>query len=186
VVHSLIAHRLTFSSILQEVPLKVRTNPLVSAFLDTITSAPTSSGADTHAPISSSSAAAVALPPSFAALDLGGAPLARRLEQLIDAADASRTEEGNLAYLQRQIARERARADAYVAKRREDSAARVAQGLAPLPEEDVSRLFKIPPEPSRLENMLLLGQVDAHAKALESAASIGLAKMYAARASAGV
>lgn len=182
---SLIAHRLTFSSILQEVPLKIRTNPLMNAFLEVMTTpAPAAPLGDS--PLASSSSAQAPVPPSFAALDLGGAPLARKLEQTLDAVDASRTEEGNLAYLQRQIARERTKADAYIQKRREENAVRVQQGLAPLPEEDVSRLFKVPPEPSRLESMLFLGQVDAHAKTLEAAASIGLAKMYAARASAGV
>ena len=97
--------------------------------------------------------------------------MTRNLEQITEAIDSYRTEEGNLAYLSRQIARERAKADNYVAKRKEENASRVAQGLAPLPEEDVSRLFKIPVEPSRLESVLLLGQVDAYAKNLAAAAS---------------
>ena len=180
---SLRSHRLTFSSILIELPLKVRTSPLLSAFLGTLMES-TPSVAD--ASVSQPAASNAALPPSFGNLDLGGASLARNLEQLIDAVDASRTEEGNLGFLSRQIGRERAKADAYVAKRKEESAARVAQGLAPLPEEDVNRMFRIPPEPSRLEGMLLLGQVDAHAKALEGAAAMGLVKMYAARANSGV
>jgi len=50
----------------------------------------------------------------------------------------------------------------------------------------VQRLFKIPAEPSRLESMLLLGQVDALAKSLEGSASTGLVKMYAAKASSGI
>jgi translation initiation factor 3 subunit H len=124
-----------------------------------------------------------ALSPSFSHLDLGTTGLTRNLEQIIEAVDNHRTEEGNLAYLSRQIAREKARADTYVTKRKEESAARVAQGLAPLPEEDVNRLFKIPAEPSRLDSMLLLGQIDAYGKSLEGTASTGLVKMYAAKAS---
>ncbi|KAF9242866.1 translation initiation factor 3 subunit 3 [Melanogaster broomeanus] len=151
---SLISHRLTFSSILEEIPLRIRTNPLTSAFLD---------------------------------FSIWGTPgLTRNLEQVSEAIDSYRAEEGNVAYLSRQIGREKARAEAYIAKRKEENAQRVAQGLNPLPEEDVSRLFKIPPEPSRLDSMLLLGQVDAYAKSLESSAGVGLAKMYAARAGSGV
>jgi translation initiation factor 3 subunit H len=127
-----------------------------------------------------------ALPPSFSTLDLGTTGLTRNLEQIIEAVDNYRIEEGNLAYLSRQITRERARADNYVAKRKEESAARIAQGLAPLPEEDVTRLFKIPAEPSRMESMLLLGQIDAYAKSLAGTASTGLVKMYAAKASSGI
>ena len=71
-------------------------------------------------------------------------------------------------------------AENYIAKRKEESQARVAQGLAPLPEEDVTRMFKIPAEPSRLESLLLLGQIDALGKSLGGTASTGLVKMYAA------
>ncbi|KIJ21678.1 hypothetical protein PAXINDRAFT_165103 [Paxillus involutus ATCC 200175] len=179
---SLISHRLIFSAILEEIPLRIRTNPLTSAFLNVL-AAPSSS------PYTSTqlrSADTLAVPPSFSVLDLGNSGLTRNLEQVSEAIDNYRTEEGNVAYLSRQIGREKLRAETYVAKRKEENAQRVAQGLNPLPEEDVSRLFKIPAEPSRLESMLLLGQVDAYAKSLESSAGIGLLKMYGARAGSGV
>jgi len=174
---SLMNHRLTFSSILEEVPLKIRTNPLLSAFLGTLTdtSAGSLSGAGGERPGGSS------LGPSFTVLDLGTGGVTRNLEQIVEAVDSYRTEEGNLSYLSRQIARERAKAENYIAKRKEENQARVAQGLAPLPEEDVTRLFKIPAEPSRLESLLLLGQIDGYGKSLESVASTGLVKMYAAQ-----
>lgn len=172
-------HRLTFSSILEEVPLKIRTNALLSAFLGRLAESSTDglSGAAVG-----SSAASAGLEPSFLVLDLGTAGVTRNLEQIVEAVDNYRTEEGNLSYLSRQIARERAKADNYVMKRKEENQARVAQGLAPLPEDDVSRLFKIPPEPSRLESLLLLGQIDAYSKSLAVTASTGLVKMYAVNA----
>jgi translation initiation factor 3 subunit H len=123
-----------------------------------------------------------AIEPSFSTLELGTAGLTRNLEQIVEAMDNYRTEEGNLAYLTRQIAREKARAENYVAKRKEENVGRVAQGLAPLPEEDVARLFKIPAEPSRLESMVLLGQIDGYGRSLGRTASTGLVKMYAAKA----
>jgi translation initiation factor 3 subunit H len=124
--------------------------------------------------------------PSYTALDLETAGMTRNLEQIVEAIDSYRTEEGNVSYLIRQIARERAKADSYVAKRKEENQTRIAQGLAPLPEEDVTRLFKIPTEPSRLESTLLLGQIDAYGKSLGDTSSSSLVKMYAARASAGI
>lgn len=168
-MHSLIHHRLTFSSILEEIPLRIRTNPLLNSFLKVL-AAPSSTTQYTSA-----------LPPSYSVLDLGNSGLTRNLEQVAEGIDNYRTEEGNVAYLSRQIAREKSRLESHLAKRREENAQRVAQGLSPLPEEDVSRMFKIPPEPSRLESTLLLGQVDAYAKMLESTAGLGLAKMYAAK-----
>jgi len=175
---SMINHKLTFTSILDEVPLKIRSNPLLSAFVSTLSERrPTS----LTQPLPSEAYHAT-LSPLYSPLDLGNPTLTKNLENVVEAFDNYKTEEGNLAYHIRQISREKARAEAYVAKRREESASRVAQGLAPLPEEDVSRLFKIPPEPSRLESMLLLGQVDAYAKTLEGTSGLSLVKMYAARA----
>ncbi len=168
---------MTFSSILEEIPIRIRTSPLLGAFLDTL-SAPSVSAEPSFAKPSS------ALPPSFSVLNLGTNNVSKNLEQIIEAMDAYKTEEGNLAYMQRQIAREKGKADAYVAKRKDDNAARIAQGLAPLPEEDVSRLFKIPVEPSRLDSMLLLGRIDAYSKTLEETSSTALVKMYASRGSA--
>lgn len=123
------------------------------------------------------------IPVDFSHLDLGlPSALIRNMEQVIEGLDSLRTEENNVAYLSRQITREKTKADAYLATRKEENIRRVAQGLPPLPEEDVSRLFKIPPEPSRLESMLLLGQIDSAAKNLEEATSTSLARVYAAQA----
>jgi translation initiation factor 3 subunit H len=99
----------------------------------------------------------------------------------VEGLDNYRTEENNVAYLSRQIAREKARVDAYIANRKEENVRRAAQDLPPLPEEDITRLFKVPPEPSRLESMLLLGQIDALAKNLEESTSTGLVRIYAAQ-----
>jgi len=177
---SMTNHKLTFTSILEEIPLKIRANPLLSAFVSTLSERrPTSLAQPLPSEVYNTS-----LSPSYSTLDLGNPTLTKNLENVVEAIDNYKTEEGNLAYHIRQIAREKARAEAYSAKRREENANRVAQGLAPLPEEDVSRLFKIPPEPSRLESMLLLGQVDAYAKTLEGTSGLSLVKMYAARAGA--
>ena len=171
-------HKLTFTSILEELPLKIRTNPLLSSFVTALSEPrPTSLTQPVH-----SDAHRASLSSLYSTLDLGNPTLTKNLENVVEAIDNYKTEEGNLAYHIRQITREKARAEAYVAKRREENANRVAQGLAPLPEEDVSRLFKIPSEPSRLESMLLLGQVDAYAKTLEGTSGLSLVKMYAARA----
>ncbi|KAI0307800.1 hypothetical protein B0F90DRAFT_1807189 [Multifurca ochricompacta] len=175
---TMINHKLTFTSILEEVPLKIRTNPLLSAFISSLSKRRASPLVQ---PLPSE-VYHTSLPSSYSTLDLGNPTLTKNLENVVEAIDNYKTEEGNLAYHIRQIAREKARAEAYVAKRKEENANRVAQGLAPLPEEDITRLFKIPPEPSRLESMLMLGQVDAYAKTLEGTSSLSLVKMYAARA----
>src|SRR3984957_18002900 len=179
---SLIRYRLTFASILEEVPVRIRTNALLTSFLTSLTTPSPTSPMGFHLKLARRSFLAL----SSSALALGTSGLTRHLESMIEVVDTYRTEEGNLAYISRQIAREKSRAENYVAKRKEENLIRVTQGLAPLPEDDVARLFKIPPEPNRLESMLLLGQIDAFAKGLEGTASSGFVKMYAAKASSSV
>ncbi|KAF8507573.1 hypothetical protein BU17DRAFT_78081 [Hysterangium stoloniferum] len=180
---SLVEHKLTFSSILEEIPVVVRTNALLNALLGTLSEPSSEFAVDPAGSIIPTlSVPQSSLPPSFATLDLESPSYTtQNLERIVEGLDDYKNEENNLGYLTRQIAREKARADAYVQKRREENATRVAAGLAPLPEDDVSRLFKIPPEPSRLDSMLLLGQLDAHAKTLEGLASSQLVKTFATR-----
>lgn len=104
------------------------------------------------------------------------------LANVLDSLDEYKAEEGSLAYQMRNIVRDRNRANEHLQRRKEENALRVSQGLAPLPEEDITRLFKIPPEPSRLKSMLILGQIDAYSQSLGSAASEGYVKMYSANA----
>ncbi|KAG8911207.1 hypothetical protein FRC01_005845 [Tulasnella sp. 417] len=171
---SLGANSLTFSQFFVELPLQIRTSPLASAFLKTVLS-----------PSASSSAVPA---PGFSNLSLP-APTThtRALDLLLETLDQSKSEENNVAYQSRQIARERAKADGYLAKKREENAQRIAQGLAPFAEpreEDVRAMFKVPPEPSRLDSVMLMGQVDAVAKEVELLQSVEIVKMYAARAGA--
>lgn len=167
---------------MEEVPLKVRANPLLETFLSTLSSQQRS----TLTQPAPSEVFTSSIPRSFSNLDLGNATLTKNLEHVIESMDSYKTEEGNIAYHSRQIAREKARAEGFIAKRKEENATRVAQGLTPFPEEDISRMFKIPPEPSRLESMLMLGQVDSYAKSLDGTSSLNLVKLYAAKAGSGV
>ena len=175
---------MTFSSIFEELPIKIHTSTLASAFLNMFSkpSAPTALQSFAARSMTTLPAPHSSVSPDFSHLDLGiPSAVVKNLEQVVEGLDNYRTEENNIAYLTRQIAREKSKADAYVTSRKEDNARRVAQGLPPLPEEDISRLFKIPPDPSRLESMLLLGQIDASAKNLEEATGTGLVRIYAAQ-----
>mgnify|MGYP006911659629 FL=1 len=81
----------------------------------------------------------------------------------------------------RQIAREKARADAFLTRRKAENATRESAGLAPLPLDEVNKLFKIPAEPNRLESLLLLNQLDSAAQRLTETATVGTVQLNAAR-----
>ena len=180
----LIEHRLTFSNVLIEIPVHVRNTALMDAMLSTLTTenvpesriAPrTSKELLTH-PID------MQVAPDNMDLNLALEPvLVSTLESTLDAAEAYASESGNVGYQARQIAREKGRAEAFITRRKAENATRTAAGLAPLPLEDVHKMFKIPAEPNRLESMLLLNQLDAAASRLDETSAVGAVQLDAAR-----
>ena len=180
----LVEHRLTFSNVLIEIPVHVRNTALMDAMLSTLTTenvpesriAPrTSKELLTH-PID------MHVAPDNMDLNLALEPvLVSTLESTLDAAEAYASESGNVGYQARQIAREKARADAFLTRRKAENATRESAGLAPLPLDEVNKLFKIPAEPNRLESLLLLNQLDSAAQRLTETATVGTVQLNAAR-----
>ena len=180
----LVEHRLTFSNVLIEIPVHVRNTALMDAMLSTLTTenvpesriAPrTSKELLTH-PID------MQVAPDNMDLNLALEPvLVSTLESTLDAAEAYASESGNVGYQARQIAREKARADAFLTRRKAENATRESAGLAPLPLDEVNKLFKIPAEPNRLESLLLLNQLDSAAQRLTETATVGTVQLNAAR-----
>ncbi|WFD29201.1 hypothetical protein MSPP1_000207 [Malassezia sp. CBS 17886] len=185
--NALIENRITFSTVLLEIPVQLHNTALLNAFVATLTTEqapaqrivlPTSAERLAAPP-------AIAFPPRYMDLNLGLEPvLVSSAETTLETLEAYSAEAGNVNYQARQIAREKARAESYVARRRAENASRAAAGLAPLPIDDVSRMFKIPQEPNRLETLLLLNQLDSAAHRLSQTAAVGSVQLDAARTGA--
>jgi translation initiation factor 3 subunit H len=60
-----------------------------------------------------------------------------------------------------------------------ENARRTASGQAPLANEDVDAMFKIPAEPSRLDHLLISGQIDNYCKQINEFAGPTLGKLFA-------
>ncbi|PWN36119.1 uncharacterized protein FA14DRAFT_160984 [Meira miltonrushii] len=184
---NLIDHKLTFSNILIEIPVSLHNTALLDAFLATLAT-PEPRGPSLLAP---STSELLANPPTapitapHSLLTLAHTPvLSSALETSLDALDDYANESGIVGYQSRQLARERGRAEAFLARRKAENAAREAQGLAPLPIEDINKMFKLPPEPSRLDSTMLLGQLDDSSKKLAEISALSAVQLYAARTGA--
>lgn len=184
---SLIDHKLTFANILVEIPVTFRNTALLDAFLSSI-STPSPAGPSIVEPKMSEllrDPPTAALGPSYTSLNLALEPvLASSLESTLEIMEEHAAEAGNVGFQARQLGREKAKAEAYLARKKAENAVRESQGLSALPIEDVNRLFKIPAEPSRLESTLLLGQIDSAAKRLAETAAIGVVQLNAAKTGA--
>ncbi|KAI3626455.1 hypothetical protein CBS9595_001816 [Malassezia furfur] len=183
---NLVEHHLTFSNILVEIPVELHNTALLNAFLTMLTTeapqpqrlVPETSMERLHAPPKEP------VPPSYLDLNLALEPvLVSSGETTLDTLEAYAAEAGNVGYQARQVAREKGRAEAYVARRKAENASREAAGLAPLPLDDVSKMFKIPAEPNRLDSMLLLNQLSAASGRLSETAAVGAVQLEAARTS---
>ncbi|KAE8226745.1 hypothetical protein CF319_g716 [Tilletia indica] len=190
---SLIDNKITFSNILIEVPVVLHNTALLNAFLSTLSSLPAPPlsvvpSSDSDLLSFNGAVAHPAIQPSYSALTLALGPvLSSSLESTLDTVDNFITEAGNVGYQARHLARERARAEAWLARRRAENAAREAQGLDPLPgggPEEVARMFKLGQEPNRLESLLLLNQLDGAAKHLADTSAVGIIQLHAARTGA--
>lgn len=155
---SLVDHKLTFSNLFSELPIRITSSSLVTAFLSTLA-----------LPASSSSSlltSSALLPSNLAPLSLQlPSALTSSLEQTSKALDDYRREHDSLSYNARDIGRQKAKLDQLL-----------ASGVA---EDEARRIVRVPNEQSRLASLLLLAQVDEAAKGMAGAAGGGMARMFA-------
>lgn len=166
---SLVENRLTPHNMLESLPLSVTSPGLIQAFLSTLSTP--------SAPSSSLTSPRVPLPKSFAPL-LNPLPtsLPSTLSSTLDAMTLHSHEANNLAFLSRQIAREKSKHEQAVAARAEENDKRSKQGLAELPPVIEPRTNT--KEPQRIDLLCLLGSVEGLAKSMGAEAGKGLVRCY--------
>ncbi|KAF9987143.1 Eukaryotic translation initiation factor 3 subunit H [Modicella reniformis] len=184
--------KLTFSNIFEELPITIRNTALLDALLFELETSNDSveistshlttykaSNNNNYSNSNSNSKKSV-LTPSFEMLDLSLDPyIAKNLENLMDTIDDHHQEQGNYAYWQRSVERENKKKAAHLLTRKTENARRAQAGQAPLPTEDVDAMFKLPAEPSRLDHLLISGQIDNYCKQINQFAGPTLGKLFA-------
>lgn len=67
-------------------------------------------------------------------------------------------------------------------KQAQENAARITKGETPLPEEDVTKLFRPLPVPPRLNPMIVSGQINTYCQHISQFCSQSLSKLYMTQA----
>lgn len=181
---SLQKSKLSFKDVLVEYPVKIHNTHLLTSYLHQIPPPPARSPADPPLSLDDLATSPVHPPlhPSIEPLDLSiDPPLEKTADLLLESVEQHYTDLNNFQFYQRQLGREQAKITQWQAKRKAENAARVAAKQAPLPEDEWSKLFKLPQEPSRLEGLLNARQVDLYAKQVDGFAAGVSAKMFAVR-----
>jgi translation initiation factor 3 subunit H len=168
---SMTENKITSSSILSSLPITISSPSIISAFLESLTTPP----APTQPSLSSPQ---VPLPPTFSALaNPLSTALPQYLQDSLDSITSYNHEANNVAFLVRQMAREKAKHDQSVKDREDDNVRRRKQGLSELPALS-SEVRGGTRDPSRLDLLCLQAQVDGLAKDMGDEAGKGLVRCY--------
>ena len=167
---SLSENKITAATLLSPLPVSISSPSLLNALLTTL-SAPTPSTAP------SLSNPQTPFPPTFSPL-VNPLPnsLPSYLSDTLDSLTLHSHEANNVAYLVRQIGREKAKHEQAVKDREEDNIRRRKQGSSELP--PLGEMRGGIKDPNRLEMLCLQGQVDGLAKGMGAEAGKGLVRCY--------
>ncbi|RFU35993.1 hypothetical protein B7463_g389, partial [Scytalidium lignicola] len=176
--------KLTYKDVLVELPVIVHNSHLLTSFLHQIPSEVPDKELEFPASLSdlASVQSDITFYPNLEILDLSIDPyLEKTCDMLLDSIETHYTELNNFQYFQRQLAREQTKVTAWKAKRAAENATRATQKLAPLPEDEWERLFKLPTEPSRLEGMLNAAQISQYGRQVDGFTASVTSKMFAVK-----
>lgn len=185
-VHSLQKSNLRYQDILVELPLVIHNSHLLTSFLHQLPSAPPteelSFPSNLAALTKDANTPQQPLYPNFDSLDLSIDPfLEKTCDLLLESIETHHTELNNYQYYQRQLGREQAKITAWQQKRKAENAARTASKQELLPEDEWTKLFKLPQEPNRLEVLLNSRQVEQYARQVDGFTASVTGKMFAVK-----
>ncbi|XP_063968578.1 eukaryotic translation initiation factor 3 subunit H-B-like isoform X1 [Lytechinus pictus] len=111
-----------------------------------------------------------------------GTLLEKNVELLMDQVDELWQDTNKFVSYQRNMAKTNAARQQHIHKRNQENAAREARGEAPLPDEDLTKMFKAPTMPARLDTMLLAGQMKNYCTEIKRLSSQSFGKLFMADA----
>lgn len=158
---SLLKSKVNYKEIFEEIPLKVHSSNLISAFLLEFQESHT-------------------LETDFERFDLSTASfLEKNLESLGESLDELAAEQNKFQYYQRNLQKQQTQRAAWLQKRRAENAARKLSGEPLLPEEDPTNpIFKPIPEPARLDSLILTSQINAYCKEINEFSANSFTKLF--------
>ncbi|XP_055709380.1 eukaryotic translation initiation factor 3 subunit H [Phlebotomus papatasi] len=158
------ALKISYENLFTEVPIVIRNSPLTNIMMMELTElVPEEDG--THF------------------LDLGTASvLENHLRCLMDRVDELNQEATKFNKHLQQVNRQDQERHRVLTKHAQENAARIAKGEPPLPEEDINKMFRPITVPSRLNPMIVSGQINTYAQHISQFCSQSLAKLYMTQA----
>jgi len=161
---SIKAGGLSFDAMFEEVPVVIKNSHLVNTMLCEVEEMTPSND-------------------KYSFLDLAtGSVLEKNVRLLMGCVDELSQDTNKFFNFQRQNAKQQQAKQQYLTKRQQENTARQARGEQPLPEEDITKVFKPLQPPPRLDSLLLAGQINNYAGQISEFATQSFGKLFMADA----
>lgn len=169
---SLTKNNLSYRNIFEKLPVEIHNSHLVTLFLQSLENKNLEQNP------------AASFDNNFSGLDISiDSFLEKNIESIFDSIDQFHADQGNYNYYQRQLSREKLKIQQWQHKRNVENSHLSAAGKPTLPVDNWQSLFKLPAEPSRLDNVLVSGQIDKYCTQIEEHGSTVSTKLFATRKS---
>ncbi|MCI4392133.1 hypothetical protein PGIGA_G00142430 [Pangasianodon gigas] len=106
----------------------------------------------------------------------------KSLQMLMDRVDDMCQDISKYNNFSRSLSKQQQQKHQYVQRRQQENAQRQSRGEPPLPEEDLSKLFKPPQPPPRMDSLLIAGQINTYCQTVKEFTSQNLGKLFMAEA----
>ncbi|RXM99483.1 Eukaryotic translation initiation factor 3 subunit H [Acipenser ruthenus] len=108
--------------------------------------------------------------------------LEKSLQLLMDRVDDMSQDIVKYNTFSRNVSKQQQQKHQYVQRRQQENTQRQTRGEPPLPEEDISKMFKPPQPPPRMDTLLIAGQINTYCQHIKEFTSQNLGKMFMAEA----
>ncbi|KAL4629826.1 eukaryotic translation initiation factor 3 subunit H [Arapaima gigas] len=108
--------------------------------------------------------------------------LEKSLQMLMDRVDDMSQEIVKYNTYSRNLSKQQQQKHQYLQRRQQENAQRQSRGELPLPDEDISKLFKPPQPPPRMDTLLIAGQINTYCQNVKEFTSQNLGKLFMAEA----
>ncbi|XP_037235292.1 eukaryotic translation initiation factor 3 subunit H [Falco biarmicus] len=108
--------------------------------------------------------------------------LGKSLQLLMDRVDEMSQDIVKYNTYLRNVSKQQQQKHQYQQRRQQENIQRQSRGEAPLPEEDINKLFKPPQPPPRMESLLIAGQINTYCQNIKEFNAQNLGKLFMAQA----
>ncbi|XP_056141997.1 eukaryotic translation initiation factor 3 subunit H [Lampris incognitus] len=108
--------------------------------------------------------------------------LEKSLQLLMDRVDDMSQDIVKYNTYSRNLSKQQQQKHQYLQRRQQENTQRQSRGEPPLPEEDISKMFKPPQPPPRMDTLLIAGQINNYCQNVKEFTSQNLGKLFMAEA----